>query len=864
MKDIMRKNGKIKNLEDYGSFVGVNGAISSGSDEKIEGLESSSLESKNNSFVAGESKSEKRKKIHSAQKRIESEIGKNRKTRQEIQRQIERNLRLAKGKRRHEDVAVAKPLSKFRSSIGIKLIFMISLVVVLSLLAVTFIVSYFVSEDVRVSAEENNLTINARTSADCESRINSVVASIDMFMNLLSSSDDKHDQSKNASMFFERYADIVAIIFPDSDRSFYSKKFLAIHEIDSSSIDTYCVSNEDIVNGARGGQFKLKNASPYFRTPMMAIFSPMNGSKKDSCVLILYSSENLYESFSSGSVNQSYYVNLDGEVLVHPDLAIMMSSADWSDNDVVHHVMESHADNGQKHYNVASKQEKDTDSEKSFSKNATINGIIVSVFAFCEKALNSVKSFSSKMGFDMFNSGEYIGAYTRLTDSNSAVITTVELSVILEGVRKTTFRNLYLTGAILAIAIMIMWLYSRSISLPLKKLAKVADEINQANFNTPLFDELYTNTHDEVAVLMNSTKNEREILNMITRLTNIGVVRSVIRKEVDFEPHLKDITIFFSDIRGFTAISDGFNTRFGKDSGAEIIGFLNDYMSRMVRCIKITGGVVDKFEGDAIMACWGVLRNDSLEFEDLPKNDRRRIALEAEHEKHKKLDALSAISACVAMRYSLRKYNKDAELFTKQHEGELDAKYKPHIRIGSGLNSGRATVGFMGSMDKMEFTSIGDPVNLASRTESSNKPCGTDILITQDTYDLLKNEYIRCAENNFTLKPENEKYEVVVEMIPVSFEVKGKGKQHFYGVVNMPHFDVQKFFREGDENFEVSLEDADFLEKDFVADEDCLDVVGEKGPKTLKEMRLLLGIPEPDFGGVNLDEEENKIQVSAG
>ena len=176
------------------------------------------------------------------------------------------------------------------------------------------------------------------------------------------------------------------------------------------------------------------------------------------------------------------------------------------------------------------------------------------------------------------------------------------------------------------------------------------------------------------------------------------------------------------------------------------------------------------------------------------------------------------------------------------------AQYKPHIRIGSGLNSGRATVGFMGSYDKMEFTSIGDAVNLASRTESSNKPCGTDMLITEDTYNLLKMDYIRCKENNFTIKDEFLKDEVVVEVIPVTFEVKGKGKQHFYGVVNMPNFDIEEFFKTSD--------------PDFVVDEDCRKAIGPTGPKTLAEVRTLLGIPTPDFGGVNLDAEENKVTAS--
>lgn len=443
---------------------------------------------------------------------------------------------------------------------------------------------------------------------------------------------------------------------------------------------------------------------------------------------------------------------------------------------------------------------------------------------------------------------EYIGAYKKLNIGGCAVVTEVQVQIVLEAVNATTRRNIYLTIAVLSIAIMIVWFFSKSLSIPLKDLTAITDEINAGNFETALLSQIKNKRKDEIGVLIDSTKAEQDILNTFTRLTNKGVTRAIVTKKIDFQPHLKDITIFFSDIRGFTAISDGFNKRFGEKSAAEIIGFLNDYMGRMVNCITITGGTVDKFEGDAIMACWGVLRDDSLDFEKLPDTDPRKAKFKAVHEKHIKYDALSAIKATTAMRYALMEYNKKAELFTKKHEGEPLAKYKPHIRIGSGLNSGRATVGFMGSYDKMEFTSIGDAVNLASRTESSNKPCGTDMLITEDTYNLLKMDYIRCEENNFTIKPENLKNEVIVEVIPVTFEVKGKGKQHFYGVVNMPQFNIEEFFRKTNPKFKV--------------DPDCAKAIGPKGPKTLAEVRTILGIPTPDFGGVNLDAEESKIKAT--
>ena len=270
-------------------------------------------------------------------------------------------------------------------------------------------------------------------------------------------------------------------------------------------------------------------------------------------------------------------------------------------------------------------------------------------------------------------------------------------------------------------------------------------------------------------------------------------------------------------------------------------------MSRMVNCVTISGGTIDKFEGDAIMAVWGILRDEDLSFENLPDSDPTKKEKIAAHHAHVQQDAVSAIRGTIAMRYALMQYNKDAQAFTKAHEGEAKAKYKPHIRIGCGINTGRATCGIMGSEDKMEYTAIGDSVNFASRTESSNKPCGTDILITEDTYNLLKKDYIKCEENNFTLAEEKQVNEIVVEMIPVEFEVKGKGAQHFYGVVNMPNFDIEEFFKIGD--------------KDFKLDSDCARAVGKYGPKSLNEMRNLLGIPIPEFESVNLNEEENKIQV---
>ena len=695
---------------------------------------------------------------------------------------------------------------RVRHPIGVKLIAIISMIVLVALGGVTYAVSYFVTADVRNNAEENNLTINSRTASDTENRINSAISSVAMFIDLLNTAGENTTEIKSMeNLFFERNKSIAAVYLPQNGRLFANTTFFAAHELETDSALNYFLQEDSLIEKAANGYIELHNASPFFNCPVLSFFYPaISGgaagveNSGNSVLAFLYSAEELSDSFSSGSVNQSFFVNKDGTILIHSDNSLMMNASDESSNPIVRAMQENAANNSQITYTTK-------------------------------------------------DNVEYIGAFRKLSFGDCAVITTVQTYIVLEGVRKTTRRNLYISTVILALSILIIYFFSKSLSRPLKILTAIVNEINQGNFNTELFSEIKKTHKDEIGVLANSTKHEREILNTFTKLTNKGVTQAIIKKEIDFEPHLKDITIFFSDIRGFTAISDGFKNRFGEKSAAEIISFLNDYMSRMVSCITRTGGTVDKFEGDAIMAAWGVLRNESLDWELLPKNSPQYKKAKKHHDAYVKRDALAAITCCMAMRYSLMLYNKEAEAFTKAHEKEPLAKYKPHIRIGAGLNSGRATVGFMGSFDKMEYTSIGDAVNFASRTEASNKPCGTDTLITQDTYDILKYDFIKCKENNYTIKPENKPCELVVEQIPVDFEVKGKGKQHFFGVVNMPGFDIEKFFS---------------FDKDFVLDKDCEKAVGPKGPKTLSEMRKMLGIAEPDFGKVNLDAEENKIQVA--
>lgn len=166
-----------------------------------------------------------------------------------------------------------------------------------------------------------------------------------------------------------------------------------------------------------------------------------------------------------------------------------------------------------------------------------------------------------------------------------------------------------------------------------------------------------------------------------------------------FSVKTKEITIFFSDIRGFTSISE-------KLTPTKLIKYLNQYMDPMSKIIIKHNGTIDKYIGDAIMAYW----NAPLD-----------VANHADEALHSAIEQL----------YELKNINQ-----------ELQGQNLPPISIGIGLNSGEVIVGEMGSTLRSDYTVIGDTINLGSRVESLCKFYGSQIIITEFTKELLKDSYI--------------------------------------------------------------------------------------------------------------------------
>ncbi|MEM6883816.1 MAG: adenylate/guanylate cyclase domain-containing protein [Verrucomicrobiota bacterium] len=163
----------------------------------------------------------------------------------------------------------------------------------------------------------------------------------------------------------------------------------------------------------------------------------------------------------------------------------------------------------------------------------------------------------------------------------------------------------------------------------------------------------------------------------------------------------KDVAILFTDIRSFTSMTEVMDSEV-------LVAQLNEYFTDMVEGINNNGGTLHKFIGDAIMAVWGDISNNSPTME-----------------------AGRALQAAIDMRMALDKLNR--RWLTQD---------RPEFKMGVGINFGQVTVGNIGAPQRMEFTVIGDSVNLAARLESLNKKFGTEILVGQSMYELTMERFL--------------------------------------------------------------------------------------------------------------------------
>ena len=226
-------------------------------------------------------------------------------------------------------------------------------------------------------------------------------------------------------------------------------------------------------------------------------------------------------------------------------------------------------------------------------------------------------------------------------------------------------------------------------------------------------------------------RQKRYIKSAFTQYLSPAVIEQLIAHpdKLELGGERRDLTIFFSDIQGFTGISEAL-------SPEELTALLNDYLTAMVDIIQDEGGTIDKFEGDAIIAFW----NAPI---DLPDHALRGV------------------------RATLRCQRALAEL-----RPAFKAKIGKEMYMRVGMNSGPAVVGNMGSRTRFDYTMLGDAVNLAARLEGVNKQFGTYTMISAATLGLMGPGFPTRELSRIAVVGRKEPVTVFEPMYPDEYETR--------------------------------------------------------------------------------------------
>ena len=265
------------------------------------------------------------------------------------------------------------------------------------------------------------------------------------------------------------------------------------------------------------------------------------------------------------------------------------------------------------------------------------------------------------------------------------------------GAKQKMLISLLICLVVLLISITLAILISRSISKPIRLLTRETARIK--NFHLDEKIEIKSRIR-EIQLMSNAIAAMKSGLQAFRRYVPAELVRQLIStgEEARLGGHKRDLTVFFSDISGFTTIAEGM-------APEELMLHLSEYFDELTQILTDQHGTVDKYIGDSIMAFWGA-----------PVHD----------ENH-------ALRAC------------NAALICQERLNDLNQKWaaagKSSLATRIGISTGETVVGNVGSSERINYTVMGDNVNLASRLEGVNRIYGTQIIVSRATYEAVADQF---------------------------------------------------------------------------------------------------------------------------
>jgi adenylate cyclase len=254
-----------------------------------------------------------------------------------------------------------------------------------------------------------------------------------------------------------------------------------------------------------------------------------------------------------------------------------------------------------------------------------------------------------------------------------------------------------LAGLIVLIVSLLLGIsISRSLAAPVKRLVAATQKVAKGDYHSHVpvrgKDELST-LAESFNRMTHDLKLKEQYRGILDKVVSPEVAEEMVKGEITLGGENREVTTLFADVRGFTSMTEGMEPQ-------EVITMLNQYMEHAAAAVEAEGGVVDKYVGDAVMAIFGA----PVSHDD---------------------DSLRAVRAALKIKENISLLNEERKL-----------NNEPEIKVGIGINTGVAVAGNMGSVNRLNYTVLGETVNVAARLSSNAGPA--EILVSQQTYEKVK------------------------------------------------------------------------------------------------------------------------------
>lgn len=363
-----------------------------------------------------------------------------------------------------------------------------------------------------------------------------------------------------------------------------------------------------------------------------------------------------------------------------------------------------------------------------------------------------------------FDGQQFLGSFRRIQGEGAPrwlICTMLPEADIMGRVHQGNRVTLGITLAALALAIAMSIWVSRQVARPLEYLAQDAEQVGHLRLESKRAPRSHVMEVDRLAI---ASEEMKAGLRSFQKYVPADLVRGLLDsgQEAKLGGERKTVTVFFSDIAGFTSLSETMESE-------QLVAHLGDYLGVVSDEIARKGGTVDKYIGDAVMAFWGA-----------PAPDPHH-----------------ATSACLAAWFSQQR------LRALRPAWEAAGKPACHTRIG--VHTGEVIVGNIGSAARMNFTVMGDAVNLASRLEGLNRYYGTGILLSEQTYAEAKTAIVARPLDWVSVKG-RARGVLVYEMLGIAGEVEPGTAEFVERYTNALNCYRGQKWEEAIEGFERALE----------------------------------------------------------